>query len=172
MTKTTAFPVGTDVDEFIGNQAGGTVRTLKSAVLGLLGFPVKIATGASNAQLTLDANAGVARLVSYTTAGLSRWTLFADTVAESGGNVGSDLRLERFDDTGASLGVALIISRKTGTLKIPPVVVASLPSASVSGNGARHFVSDASATTFASVVAGSGANGVPVYSDGTNWRIG
>lgn len=38
--------------------------------------------------------------------------------------------------------------------------------------GARAFVSDANATTFASIVAGGGANGVPVYSDGTNWRIG
>lgn len=38
--------------------------------------------------------------------------------------------------------------------------------------GARRFVTDANATTFASIVAGGGANGVPVYSDGTNWRIG
>ena len=50
--------------------------------------------------------------------------------------------------------------------------VATLPSAATSGIGARSFVSDANATTFASIVAGSGANKVPVYSDGTNWRIG
>src|ERR1700676_25750 len=31
---------------------------------------------------------------------------------------------------------------------------------------------DANATTFASVVAGSGSNKIPVYDDGTNWRIG
>ena len=51
-------------------------------------------------------------------------------------------------------------------------VVGSLPSASTVGAGARSFVTDATATTFASIVAGGGANGVPVYSDGTNWRIG
>lgn len=56
--------------------------------------------------------------------------------------------------------------------KVLPVNVASLPAAATAGNGARHFVSDANATTFASVVAGGGANRVPVYSDGTNWRIG
>jgi hypothetical protein len=50
--------------------------------------------------------------------------------------------------------------------------VAGLPSASTVGAGARSFVTDANATTFASVVAGGGSNGVPVYSDGTNWRIG
>ena len=50
--------------------------------------------------------------------------------------------------------------------------VATLPSAVTSGAGARTFVSNATATTFASIVAGGGANQVPVYSDGTNWRIG
>jgi hypothetical protein len=50
--------------------------------------------------------------------------------------------------------------------------VATLPSAATSGAGARAFVSDANATTFASTVAGGGANKVPVYSDGTNWKIG
>ncbi len=44
--------------------------------------------------------------------------------------------------------------------------------ASAAGAGARSFVTDANATTFASVVAGGGSNGVPVYSDGTDWRIG
>lgn len=53
-----------------------------------------------------------------------------------------------------------------------PTVVASLPAAATAGKGARAFVTDANATTYASIVAGSGANNVPVYSDGTNWRIG
>jgi len=56
--------------------------------------------------------------------------------------------------------------------KLAPVAVASLPSAVTAGAGASSFVSDATATTFASVVAGGGANPVPVYSDGTSWRIG
>ena len=63
----------------------------------------------------------------------------------------------------------------TGGGIIPPTTVytvATLPSAVTSGVGARAFVSDATATTFASTVAGGGANKVPVYSDGTNWKIG
>jgi len=58
---------------------------------------------------------------------------------------------------------------------IPPTTVytvATLPSAATSGVSARAFVSDANATTFASTVAGGGANKVPVYSDGVNWKIG
>ena len=58
------------------------------------------------------------------------------------------------------------------TISTTVYTVAPLPSAVTSGVGARSFVSDANATTFASIVAGSGANNVPVYSDGTNWRIG
>lgn len=56
--------------------------------------------------------------------------------------------------------------------KLEPVAVtvAGLPAAHV--KGARSFVTDATATTFASVVAGGGANNVPVYDDGTSWRIG
>jgi len=57
-------------------------------------------------------------------------------------------------------------------LKTSSLTVATLPSASTAGAGARSFVSDATATTFASIVAGSGANPVPVFSDGTNWKIG
>lgn len=54
----------------------------------------------------------------------------------------------------------------------PPVVVAQLPSAASAGAGTRRFVTDATATTFMSVVVGGGSNKVPVVSDGTNWRIG
>jgi hypothetical protein len=50
--------------------------------------------------------------------------------------------------------------------------VAALVAAGTAGAGARTVVTDANATTFHSIVAGGGANVVPVFSDGTNWRIG
>jgi hypothetical protein len=53
-----------------------------------------------------------------------------------------------------------------------PVAVASLIPATDAGVGARAIVSDATVTTFNSVVAGGGTNHVPVRSDGTAWRIG
>lgn len=49
--------------------------------------------------------------------------------------------------------------------------VANLPAAA-DYPYSRTFVTDASATTFASIVAGGGANIVPVFSNGTNWVIG
>jgi hypothetical protein len=60
----------------------------------------------------------------------------------------------------------------TGFVKTGAVAVGALPSAATAGAGARMVVTDANATTFASVVAGGGANIVPVFSNGTNWRIG
>lgn len=57
-------------------------------------------------------------------------------------------------------------------IKTQSTTVASLTAASTAGAGARSFVTDATSTTFASTVAGGGANAVPVYSDGTNWKIG
>ncbi len=50
-------------------------------------------------------------------------------------------------------------------------LVADLPDATTVAFG-RRFVTDANATTFASIVAGGGTDMVPVYSDGTDWRIG
>ena len=50
--------------------------------------------------------------------------------------------------------------------------VATLPSAVTSGKGARSFVTDALVPTFGSTVAAGGAVAVPVYSDGTNWKVG
>lgn len=50
--------------------------------------------------------------------------------------------------------------------------VATLPSAATSGVGARSFVTDASAPTFGATVSGGGAVATPVYSDGTNWKVG
>lgn len=51
-------------------------------------------------------------------------------------------------------------------------LVSALPSAATVGAGAQRAVTDATATTFNSIVAGGGTNTVPVFSDGTNWRIG
>ena len=58
---------------------------------------------------------------------------------------------------------------------IPPLknyTVAALPSAATSGVGARAFVIDALAPTFGATVVTGGTVAVPVYSDGTNWKVG
>lgn len=59
-----------------------------------------------------------------------------------------------------------------GQIKTSATTVAGLPLATSAGAGARGFVTDATVATFGTVVAGGGANAVPVWSDGTDWRIG
>lgn len=47
-----------------------------------------------------------------------RWTLGKTSGSESGSNAGSDFRLDRFDDTGSSLGSVMTINRSTGTMSL------------------------------------------------------
>jgi hypothetical protein len=51
-------------------------------------------------------------------------------------------------------------------------LVADLPPAAAVSTGARAFVTNSSVTTFNTIVAGGGASKVPVFFDGTNWRVG
>jgi hypothetical protein len=50
--------------------------------------------------------------------------------------------------------------------------VTLLPLVTTVPTGTRNYVTDANATTFATTVAGGGANVVPVFNNGTNWIIG
>jgi hypothetical protein len=71
---------------------------------------------------------------------------------------------------------ALLISDTAVTFLKPPVTptvtVSALPAAAAGNKGMEYYVSDASATTLRSVVAGGGSNFVKVFSTGTQWLIG
>ena len=84
-------------------------------------------------------------------------------------NTGVDVALSR-----DSAGVVKVTNGSSGTgyIKQVPVAVSALPLPATVGAGTRGFVNDANDTTFASVVAQGGSNVVPVYCDGTSWRIG
>jgi hypothetical protein len=69
---------------------------------------------------------------------------------------------------------AILDQLKTSEIQ-PPLTnytVATLPSAVTSGKGARSFVTDALGPAFGATVVTGGAVAVPVYSDGTNWKVG
>lgn len=59
-----------------------------------------------------------------------------------------------------------------GYLRTPPTTVGALLSAATAGVGARSIVTDALAPTFMATVVAGGAVTAPVYSDGTNWKVG
>jgi hypothetical protein len=91
-------------------------------------------------------------------------TAGADNAADAGFGRAATKVPEVNDGTkGSYVGTALVLG---------PQTVAQLPAAATALKGARATVTDANATTFLSVVAGSGANIVPVFCNGTNWLIG
>lgn len=59
----------------------------------------------------------------------------------------------------------------TPVLFLGLLTFAQLPSAASSA-GARATISNSTTNTFNAIAAGGGANIVPVFSDGTNWRVG
>lgn len=75
-------------------------------------------------------------------------------------------------EIGSSTGCAASGQLLAATLRSGQTTVAGLPSASTAGAGARAFVTDATACTFASTPTGGAATACPVYSDGTNWKEG
>lgn len=52
------------------------------------------------------------------------------------------------------------------------LTVATLPTATAGAKGSRAMVTDSNTTTFNAVVAGGGANVVPVFCTGTSWNVG
>jgi hypothetical protein len=64
------------------------------------------------------------------------------------------------------------IVRRSTPVADPVYTAGTLPSPSAMGSGARAVCSDANSTTFGTIVAGGGSNTIPVYSDGSDWRIG
>jgi hypothetical protein len=74
-----------------------------------------------------------------------------------------------FQDSG---GTAIAFLTDKGVLQFGKLTVATLPAASAALEGARAYVTDSNTAVFAANVAGGGANKVPVYCDGANWKVG
>lgn len=79
----------------------------------------------------------------------------------SGSDTNININLEPKGTTG--------IVNVTKPVRLPAYTVATLPAVTTNSTA---IVTDATVTTYASIVAGGGANRVPVFFDGTNWRIG
>ena len=138
----------------------GTLTSL--TVTGALGVTTGIITGDGG---------GISNVVAANISGTVNTAVLAQEVINSAQpNIGSVGTLSTLLVSGNITGQSYISA--TTAIQTTPVVVASLPAAATAGAGARAFVSDANDTAFNAVVAGAGANNLPVFSDGTDWRIG
>jgi len=118
-----------------------------------------------DADFTRDATSGITYTPTWNNGATTFGALSVDVTNTASAAASTLLDLAVGGTTQLSVSISNYFSQT-------PVTVTSLTAAATAGAGARAFVSDANATTFASIVAGSGSNNVPVYSDGTNWRIG
>lgn len=163
----------------VGKNALATLTTGGSnTVIGYAALPtgngssnVAVGAAALSGSTNASQNIGIGASAGSSLTTGSNNVLIGHAAAASSATVSDEITLGNSNSRSFRLpGLSITAGVKyvnTGVL-----TVATLPAAATAGAGARAFVSDANATTFASVVAAGGANGVPVYSDGTNWRIG
>jgi hypothetical protein len=87
---------------------------------------LNVGTGTASAAIALVGPTASQRRIDFYTAASLRWRFTANNTAESSTAAGSDLNLQSFDNTGASIGFPLIVERATG--------ITTLTSLKVSGN--------------------------------------
>jgi hypothetical protein len=162
-----------------GATVSGTLTAAASSLGGAATFSFSTAAAATEfIRLSATGNAGAARgpFISFYPPNNSNSSLFQGSIGAYGNTGGgvqingpSNTQVARFPDAGA-----VITGSVTASSYIKPgsFTVATLPSAATAGAGARAYVTDANATTFNTIVAGGGANKIPVTSDGANWKIG
>jgi hypothetical protein len=128
-------------------------------------------TGATNiGSTTSTGTITIGRSTAAQTVNIATGTTAASTTKTINiGNAGNAT-----STTNIAIGSATGTSTTTvnGVLKQQTYLVANLPAGFA---GARAFVSDASGVVtalFGTTVVGGGSNGVPVYHDGTSWKVG
>lgn len=97
----------------------------------------KISTGAAQALLNLEANAGASKTIQMVTTGLSRWVIASENTAESGSNAGSNFIINRYTDAGAYNGTPVLINRSTGLTTLESLAVSG--NALVTGSGGLGY---------------------------------
>jgi hypothetical protein len=102
---------------YVFNGQGWTLKASGGAVTDLW---VDVTGDTMTGALVMDSAVGAESRISGNKANSSRWhMLLGNSVAEGGGNVGSDFALQRCDDTGAVINNTIIINRSDGRVTIP-----------------------------------------------------
>ena len=110
----------------ISMSLNGVQEFLLTASLLTLGGNLTLGSSAAPA-IVLDSTGVGQRTIQAKTAGTLRWSMhLASSTAEGGSNSGSPFYLYRYDDAGASLGIALGIDRATGNFGINSNYVAGI----------------------------------------------
>jgi hypothetical protein len=103
-----------------------------------------IAMGASQALLTMDANAAVSKTILMTTAASNRWLLSSENTAESGSNAGSNFVINRYSDAGSYLGTPITVNRASGLTTLESLAISG--NARISGSGGLGYTTGSGGT--------------------------
>lgn len=126
ITLTGKTPFGVLILNSVAAITSSTSLTFTSSTL-----TIGIATSAGT--LSIRGPAGSERSIFFSTGATSaRWQLHANTVAESGANVGSDLVLISYTDAGAPLATVISIARSTGVVTCNGGGITSLSATNIS----------------------------------------
>jgi hypothetical protein len=114
------------------------------------------------------------RFISYTTtvSSLTNSSGNAVVITTSAGNVSFTANGNLVTTMSANLVSVTGNIYTSGIIQGNVYTVATLPLANVAGAGSRAFVNNSNTTVFYNIANAGGSNTVPVFSDGTNWRIG
>lgn len=164
----TVAPVFTDAS---GSRTALGLGTLSTVTPGAgVAAALAIAVGSAGGPVTnggaLGSPSSVGTLPAFTLGG---------TVSGGGNNINNVNVGVVTPGTGAFTSITGTSVNLTSFLTTGIVTVSLLPTCNSGSKSARLFVTDATAALTAgigAVVAGGGANNVPIVCDGTNWRIG
>lgn len=106
--------------DLIGGGGGPAVNIYNSdgsltgtRVMNMAGYDLTFEGGASTSKIDISANNNVSRIISFSTAGVDRWSIITED-NETGGNTGANWYLKAFDDIGSYTFSPLIVERRTG----------------------------------------------------------
>ncbi len=108
----TAGANGTNL-QFFTTVAGASTPTLSLTLIG--GF-ASFTGQVVGTDFQLSNSAGNTRTIFFRTSSSTRWTLVANSTAESGGNAGSNFEISRWSDTQAFQGHIIQATRSTGDI--------------------------------------------------------
>jgi len=151
-----------------GNVTGNFFVGNGSALTGIGGTSISngnsnVAVVAANSNVSVGVG-GTSNIAVFATTGAYVSGIFSASGNILGGNITTGA------GSGGNITGANVIS--CTNIKTTANTVANLPAAATVGAGARAFVTDATSTTFAATAVGGAANAVPVWTDGTTWKIG
>lgn len=98
----------------VPGQPATNLTAWQAAVRDAIKARVPVTGGTMSGELAFDNAQATAMGVRLRVGGKTRWFINRGTVAESGGNTGSDLNISRYDDAGTYLDSPLRIYRDTG----------------------------------------------------------